>query len=162
MFSIRPATPEDAHHIHRFITELAIYEKEPDAVEVTPEELAQQLSSSPPPFECVLACIDGQPIGFALFFHSYSTWKGRRGLYLEDLYVQPSHRGQGYGLALLQHLAALAVQRGCARFEWAVLDWNTPAIQFYEALGARPKSEWIIYQLTGDALTALSRRSGRG
>jgi GNAT superfamily N-acetyltransferase len=160
MTAIRHATAADAHHIHRFIVELATYEREPDAVEATPETLAVQLAEAAPPFECLIAEADGAPVGFALFFHNYSTWKGRRGLYLEDLYVQPSHRGQGIGLALLRQLASLAVQRGCARFEWAVLDWNKPAIDLYESLGARPRHDWTIYQLTGEALASLAARSG--
>jgi GNAT superfamily N-acetyltransferase len=152
---LRAATPDDAPTIHRFICELAEYEKEPDAVEVTEDDLRRQLASAKPPFECVLAEVDGQAQGFALFFQSYSTWRGRPGIYLEDLYVTPAARGRGYGKALLQHLARLAVQRGCARVEWAVLDWNQPSIEFYESLGARPLSEWKTYRLTGDALETL-------
>lgn len=156
MLLIEPATPDDAPHIHRFITQLAIYEREPDAVKVSVQTLARQLSESPPPFESLVARVEGETVGFALFFHNYSTWRGRRGLYLEDLYVQPSHRGRGIGRALLAHLAKLAVDRDCARFEWSVLDWNAPAIALYEALGAVPRRGWTLYQLTDEALMALA------
>lgn len=168
MLTIRPATPADASTIHRFIVELAIYEKEPDAVEVTPAELADQLRQARPPFEALLAEAklsddgDAEPVGFALYFHNYSTWRGRHGLYLEDLYVTPAARGRGHGKALLAHLAAVAVKRGCARMEWSVLDWNTPAIDFYEALGASPMSEWTTFRLTDQALTALASQSAHG
>lgn len=157
---IRFATPEDAELLHRFIRELAEYEHEPDAVEVTVADLRAQLSQPRPPFECVLAERDGeggvQPLGFALFFASYSTWRGRPGLYLEDLYVPSEHRGEGVGRALLAALARLARDRGCARLEWSVLDWNSPAIVFYERLGARPRSEWTTYRLTDGALEQLA------
>ncbi len=155
--SIRPATSADAELILRFIRELATYEREPDAVEVTAATLAAQLEAPRPPFECVIAQDErGDPQGFALFFHNYSTWRGRAGLYLEDLYVTPAARGRGIGRALLQHLAQLAVARGCARFEWAVLDWNAPAIGFYESLGAVALREWTVYRLAGDALAGLA------
>lgn len=149
---LREATFEDAAVVHRFICELAAYEKEPDAVEVTPAQLAAQLGSERPPFECVLADLDRAPVGFALFFHNYSTWRGRPGLYLEDLFVTPSARGRGVGLALFRHLARVAVERGCARMEWAVLDWNEPAIAFYRHQGAVPLTDWTTFRLTGDAL----------
>jgi GNAT superfamily N-acetyltransferase len=157
---IRFATPEDAALLYRFIRELAEYEREPDAVKVTTDELRAQLSQPRPPFECLLAERDDeagpQPLGFALFFVSYSTWRGRPGLYLEDLYVPPVHRGAGVGRALLAALARLARERGCARLEWAVLDWNTPAIGFYERLGASAMSEWTVFRLTDDALERLA------
>lgn len=170
---IRFATPEDAPTLHRFIRELAEYEREPDAVRVTPEQLRAQLSQPRPPFECLLAedeghgegegpgegphgGVAGQARGFALFFTSYSTWRGRPGLYLEDLYVPLAHRGAGVGGALLAALARLARERGCARLEWSVLDWNTPAIGFYERLGAIAMSEWTTYRLTDDALERLA------
>jgi GNAT superfamily N-acetyltransferase len=157
---IRFATPEDAELLHRFVRELAEYEREPDAVEVTVGELRAQLSQPRPPFECFIAERDGeggvQPLGFALFFGSYSTWRGRPGLYLEDLYVPSEHRGAGIGRALLAALARLARDRGCARLEWSVLDWNAPAIGFYERLGATPRSEWTTYRLTGEALEQLA------
>ena len=153
--SIRFAGPTDAATIHRFIVGLAVYEKEPDAVEVTPRELAEQMDEERPPFECLLAEEDGEAVGFALFFHNYSTWRGRRGIYLEDLFVPPEHRGFGVGKTLLTALAQIAVERDCARMEWAVLDWNEPAIGFYEKLGATGMDEWTTFRLTGDALARL-------
>jgi len=160
--AIRAARPEDAAVVHAFIRGLAEYEREPDAVEVTVEELADQLAASPPPFECVLAERGGEPLGFALFFANYSTWRGRAGIYLEDLFVPPEHRGAGVGRALLEHVARVAVERGCARLEWSVLDWNEPAIRFYERIGAAPLSEWTTWRLDGDALTSLGHAaSGR-
>lgn len=163
---IRFAGPADAGQIHRFICELAAYEREPDAVEVDPPTLAAQLAEDPPPFECLIAedrAADGppRPLGFALFFHNYSTWRGRRGLYLEDLFVPPALRGRGVGKALLLRLGAIAVERGCGRMEWSVLDWNTPAHGFYRALGATPMDEWTTWRLTGPALDALGAASAR-
>ncbi len=153
---IREATPADATTIHRFICALAAYEREPDAVEVSPERLAAQLASPQPPFECLLAEDDqGRPLGFALYFHNYSTWRGRRGLYLEDLFVPPDLRGRGVGGALLRHLGAIAVDRGCARMEWSVLEWNATAHRFYASLGARPMLEWRTWRLDGEALERL-------
>ena len=153
---IAPARPEDVPQIHAFVTELAIYEREPDAVLATEEDFHRVLFCESPRAFAVM-CRDGQtPIGFALYFYNFSTWLGRHGLYLEDLYVTPEHRGKGAGKALLQHLARIAVAEGCGRFEWSVLDWNQPAIDFYESMGAKPQSEWIGYRLTGDALAALA------
>jgi len=154
---LRTAGPADAADIFRLIVDLATYEREPDAVVVTVDELRAQLAAERPPFECLLAeDDDGAVVGFALFFHNYSTWRGRPGLYLEDLFVEPSRRGRGLGKQLLVRLAQLAVERGCARMEWAVLDWNTPAIGFYERLGARAVSDWTIFRLTGQELLNLS------
>ncbi len=153
---IRPALPADAGLVLGFIRELAEYEREPLAVEATEQGLREQLQSPDPPFECLLAELDGRACGFALFFQSYSTWRGRPGLYLEDLFVSESQRGRGVGKALLSEVARTAVERGCARLEWAVLDWNQPAIDFYRALGAVPMSEWTVFRLTGDALTRLA------
>ena len=141
--------------IHRFIVELATYEREADAVEVTPAQLREQLSAERPPFEALIAETD-QPVGFALYLPSYSTWLGRPGLWLEDLYVTPEARGAGIGRALLTELARRAKARGCGRLEWAVLDWNTPAHAFYETLGARPVSDWTRWRLTGDGLIDLA------
>jgi len=160
---IRFAGPEDAGTIHRFICELADYEREPDAVEVDPPTLAAQLSEPRPPFECLIAeradgAGDAEAVGFALFFHNYSTWRGRRGLYLEDLFVPPSLRGHGIGKALLVRLGAIAVERGCGRMEWSVLDWNTPAHGFYRTIGAAPLDEWTTWRLTGEALATLGAK----
>ena len=150
---IRFATPADAKHIHRLIVELAVYEREPEAVKVSPETLAEQLSSPNPPFECLIAeTPEGQPLGIALFFHTYSTWTGRRGIHLEDLYVTPAARGLGLGRLLMDSLRALCRERDCARLEWAVLDWNTPAIDFYAHLGAEHLKTWEIWRLSGDDL----------
>ncbi len=156
---IRPASPDDAETIWKLIHDLAAYEKEPNAVKVTPDVLRTQLGQEPHPFECQIAEVDGLPVGFALFFHNYSTWRGKRGLYLEDLFVKPEHRGNGVGLALLARLAAIAIERDCARMEWSVLDWNRVAIDFYEALGARPMSEWTTWRLTDSELARLAARS---
>ncbi|WP_156254436.1 GNAT family N-acetyltransferase [Sandarakinorhabdus oryzae] len=153
---IRAATPADIPAIHRLIVELAIYEKEPDAVKATHDDLARALFGERPVAECVLAELDGEPVGLALFFTNFSTWTGKPGLYLEDLFVMPSARGAGLGKALLVHLAGIAVARGYGRFEWSVLDWNTPAIGFYKALGARPMDEWTVMRVDGAALQALA------
>ncbi len=156
---IRFAEPTDAGTIYRFICELALYEKEPGAVKVTPEILETQLASAHPPFECLVAETDEGPVGFALFFQTYSTWRGCPGIHLEDLYVPSAHRGQGYGAALLRRLAAITEARGFARLEWAVLDWNTPAIDFYRACGARALEQWVTYRLDGVALGELGASS---
>ncbi len=154
---LRIAGPDDAAIIRRLIVDLATYEREPDAVQVTVDELRAQLAAARPPFECLLAeHDDGVAIGFALYFHNYSTWRGRQGLYLEDLFVEPGHRGHGVGKQLLVRLAQIAIERGCARMEWSVLDWNTPAIEFYERLGARAMSEWTIFRLADAALRGLA------
>jgi GNAT superfamily N-acetyltransferase len=153
---IRAATPADIPAIHRLIVELAIYEKEPDAVKASHDDLARALFGDRPTAECALAEVDGQAVGMALFFTNFSTWTGKPGLYLEDLFVMPSARGSGLGKALLVHLAGLALARGYGRFEWSVLDWNTPAIGFYTALGAKPMSEWTMMRVEGDALAALA------
>lgn len=156
--SIAPATPEDVPQIWQFVFELAIYEREPEAVIATKEDFHRVLFCESPRAYAVM-CRDGDiPIGFALYFYNFSTWLGRHGLYLEDLYVTPEHRGKGAGKALLQHLAGIAVAEGCGRFEWSVLDWNQPAIDFYESMGAKPQSEWVGYRLTGEALQALASR----
>ena len=153
---IRPATPADAGLILGFIRELAVYEREPDAVLATEEDIAASLRDPATTTEAVICECAAKPVGFALFFLNFSTWLGRNGLYLEDLYVAPAHRGRGCGKALLVHLARLAVERGCGRFEWSVLDWNEPAIRFYESLGARPLGEWVGYRLEGQALHDLA------
>ncbi len=152
---IRPATPADVATILDLIRELAAYEREPDAVKATVESLYGTLFGPTPSAEAIVAEADGAVVGMALFFTNYSTWSGKNGIYLEDLYVRPEARGTGLGKALLQRLAAMAVARGCARVEWSVLDWNAPAIAFYRALGAVPKDEWTVYRLDGDALAAF-------
>lgn len=155
--TIRPATPADVPTILQFVRELAEYERAPDAVHATEAMLADALFGPRPAAEAVIAEVSGAAAGFALFFHNFSTWEGRRGLYLEDLYVTPDARGKGAGRALLTHLAALAIERNCARFEWAVLDWNTPAIDFYRAMGAEALDEWRLRRVSGDALIALAK-----
>ena len=155
---IRWARPDDAEVIHRFVCELARFEREPDAVEVTADTYRKQLLSERPPFECLIA-ETATPVGFALFFGTYSTWRGRPGIHLEDVYVPPEHRGRGVGSALLRRLARVAVERGCGRLEWAVLDWNQPAIDFYDALGATVMAEWLTYRLEGDALRAVAGKT---
>ncbi len=155
---VRRATPDDAELIHHFVCELARYEKEPDAVKATPDSLRAQLCASHPPFECLVAELGGVPVGFALFFANYSTWRGRPGVWLEDLFVPEQHRGKGAGRALLVEVARIAKERGCARMEWAVLDWNRPAIDFYRSLGALPLEEWTIFRLSDEALAELTRR----
>ncbi len=154
---IRAATPTDIPAIHRLIVELAIYEKEPDAVKASHADLHHALFGDRPTAECLLAEVEGQAVGLALFFTNFSTWTGKPGLYLEDLFVMPTARGAGLGKALLVHLAGLAVSRGYGRFEWSVLDWNTPAIGFYKALGAKPMNEWTVMRVDGDALAALAK-----
>jgi GNAT superfamily N-acetyltransferase len=156
MLKIRAAKPKDAELIHRFVSELALYEREPDSVTATPEDYRKQLASKNAPFECVIAEWDREPAGFALFFRNYSTWAGKPGLYLEDLYVTPIMRGKGIGEDLLRHLARLALERDCARFEWSVLDWNESAIGFYKKLGAQPMTEWTTFRISGDALQKLA------
>jgi GNAT superfamily N-acetyltransferase len=156
MVDIRFAEGRDARSILGFIRGLAEYEHELSAVKVDEPTLREQLSSERPPFECLLAEVDGDPVGFALFFHTYSTWTGKRGLWLEDLYVLPERRRLGVGRLLLQRVAAVAVERNCGRFEWSVLDWNEPAIAFYKSFGARLMVEWTICRVDGRALQALS------
>ena len=160
MIAVRRAEARDAARIHELIVALAIYEKEPDAVACTPDELRAQLDGSKPPFECLLAEEDGRTLGFALYFYNYSTWRGRPGLYLEDLFVVPEQRGRGIGKLLLGTLARTATSRGCARMEWSVLDWNQSAIDFYVSLGATAMSGWTTYRLSGPALDALAANGG--
>ncbi|MFN8177630.1 MAG: GNAT family N-acetyltransferase [bacterium] len=154
--ALRPAAPEDVPLVLRFIRALAEYERLANEVVATEDVLRESLFGARPAAEAILAELDGAPVGFAIFFHNFSTFVGRRGIYLEDLFVLPEHRGRGVGLALLRHLAKLCVERNCGRLEWAVLDWNESAIGFYDGLGARPMSDWIIYRLTGGALAKLA------
>ncbi len=153
--SIRFATPDDAPTVYSFICALALYEREPDAVRTEAATLRTQLASDRPPFECLLAESGGRAVGFALFFPNYSTWLGKPGIHLEDLFVLPEERGRGYGKALFRRVAELAVERGAGRLEWAVLDWNQPAIDFYRSLGSEPLSEWTTERLSGEALRRL-------
>ncbi|MGI9304827.1 MAG: GNAT family N-acetyltransferase [Gammaproteobacteria bacterium] len=154
--TIRPATPDDAALILRFITELAEYEKAAHEVKATVESIFESLFGEEPKAKAVICLCDGEPAGFALYFYNYSTWLGKHGLYLEDLYVTPAHRKSGAGAAMLKHLAKLAVDKDCGRFEWSVLDWNEPAINFYEKLGAVAQKQWTTYRLTGDSLQRLA------
>ena len=155
-FLIRPATSADVPVILGFIRALAEYERLLDEVTATEETLKATLFGLTPHAEIVLAELAGKPVGFALFFHNYSTFLAKPGLYLEDLFVLPAFRGRGFGKALLVHLGRLARNRGCGRFEWSVLDWNEPSIRFYQSLGATPMKEWRIMRVTGDALDRLS------
>jgi len=156
--AIRFATPADVSTILHFIHALARYEKLEHEVVADEAGLLATLFAPRPAAEVLLAELAGSAVGFALFFQSYSTWVARPGLYLEDLFVEPAARGQGVGLALMSALARITVERGYGRFEWAVLDWNTPSIEFYRALGAVPQSEWTVQRLTGAPLEGLAQR----
>lgn len=153
---IRAATAADAPVLLELIRALAEYEKLLDEVTATEEALRETLFGERRHAEALIAWEDGQALGFALYFHNYSTFLAKPGIYLEDLFVRPQCRGRGLGRRLLSAVAAIAVERGCGRFEWAVLDWNAPAIAFYERLGARPLKEWIIHRVSGEALRALA------
>jgi len=171
--NLRPATPADVPQILQFIRDLATYEREPDAVHATEADLLRDGFGPVKRFDCIIAdwsepSTNNQqpatnnppvPVGFALYFHNYSTWRGHAGIYLEDLYVNPEHRGKGIGKALLTRVAAIAVAEGCPRYEWSVLDWNQPSIDFYQSLGAVMKSEWKGMQVSGEALAALAAQS---
>jgi len=157
--SIRPATPSDAAQIRQFILDLAIYEKAEHEVEASEEDIANSLFGEGASAHCLICEHDQHAIGFAVYFYSYSTWLGKNGLYLEDLYVSPASRGLGAGKALLQYLAKTAVDNHCGRFEWSVLDWNQPAIDFYESLGAKPKSEWVGYRMDGLTLIDFAKQA---
>ena len=152
---IRRAEPDDSDVILGFIQALASYEKEPDAVHTTSAQLRSQLLSTNPPFRSIIAEWAGTPCGFALYFQNYSTWRGCAGIYLEDLYVEPEFRQRGIGRSLLEWLARETVQMGGERLEWSVLDWNTPALDFYRSLGAHPMSEWTTWRLADAALVRL-------
>lgn len=150
--TLRPAQPGDEVAIVGLIRELAVFEKLEHLMQATPQALAEHLFGAKPVAEARVAEADGEVVAFALFFTNYSTFLGKPGLWLEDLYVQPAHRGSGLGKALIKHIAALAVERGCGRFEWCVLDWNRNAIEFYEGLGATVMPDWRMCRLTGEAL----------
>ena len=153
---IRPATPADLATIAMLIRALADYERLAHAVELSERDLHDHLFGPRPFAEVLIAEDDGRSVGFALFFHNYSTFRTKPGIYLEDLFVLPEYRGRGHGKALFLAVAKLAVRRGCGRFEWAVLDWNEPAVGFYKALGAVSMGDWTVMRLTGDALTKLA------
>jgi len=155
-FQIRRACVKDVPIILELIRDLATYERAPDEVSATEEQLVDVLFGERPAAEVLLAFEGKSPVGFAVFFHNFSTWLGRPGLYLEDLFVKPEKRGKGYGRALLVALAKIARDRGCGRMEWAVLDWNEPAIKFYRTLGAKPMDEWTVFRLTRDGIERLA------
>ena len=159
-FTIRPARLEDVPIILQLIRDLATYERAPDEVTATEEQLVDVLFGERPAAEVLLAFEGQAPVGFAVYFYNFSTWLGRPGLYLEDLFVKPEKRGKGYGRALLVELAKIARERGCGRMEWAVLNWNEPAIEFYRALGAKPMDEWTVFRLRREGIAKLAE-SGR-
>lgn len=159
---IRPATPDDVPLIVTFIHELATYEKLAHEVVASEADMRAALFGERPVVETVMASLDGEPVGYALFFPTFSTFLGKPGLYLEDLYVRPAARGFGVGRKLLAHLARITVERGWGRFEWAVLDWNEPSIAFYKKMGATAMHDWTVFRLTGDSLHRLARSSRTG
>ena len=159
---VRPATAEDCRLILHFVRELAHYEKALHEVEAVEPDFQRALFGEDARCEALICEVDGEAAGFALYFFNFSTWLGRYGLFLEDLYVAPEQRGSGAGKALLRRLAQIAVERGCGRFEWNVLDWNQPAIDFYESFGAQPQSEWVGYRLGGDALARFAAGATEG
>jgi GNAT superfamily N-acetyltransferase len=156
MISIRPASAADAQLVFDFIVELAVYEKAKHEVKTSVAELADTLFGPAAKARALICSIDGQPVGYAVYFYTFSTWLGKNGIWLEDVYVSPPARGKGAGKALLKHMAQIAVKENCGRFEWSVLDWNTPSIEFYKSLGAKCMEEWNIYRVTGDALAKLA------
>ncbi len=153
---IREAVAEDSALILGFVKDLARFEKAEDEVIATISDIQASIFGLHATAKAIIGELDGKPIGFAVYFYNYSTWLGRKGLYLEDLYIAPEYRSLGAGKAMLKYLARNAIAENCGRFEWSVLDWNEPAIEFYESIGARPKSEWVGYQLVGAALTAFA------
>ena len=158
--TIRTATEADVPRILTFIRSLAVYEREPDAVTATEAGLLRDGFGPNPFYKCLIAEQDERAAGFALYFYNYSTWKGRPGIYLEDIFVEPEFRGLGIGKALLKEVAANAVEQGCQRLQWEVLDWNTPAIDFYKAMGAEFLDEWRNVRLSGEALERLAGKAG--
>lgn len=154
--TVRPATPDDCSLIAEMVRELAEYERLADQAKATAEDFHCHLFGDRPSAEAAIVEVGAQPVGFALWFTTFSTFLGRPGMYLEDIYVRPTYRGRGIGKAILGRLAQLAMDRGCGRLEWSVLNWNTPAIGFYEAMGARPVGEWTVYRLTGEPLRLLA------
>ncbi|WP_422925220.1 GNAT family N-acetyltransferase [Singulisphaera sp. PoT] len=154
--TIRPCRAEDAETLVRMVFELAEYEKLEEYAQATPESFRTHLFGPRPSAEAILAEVDGESVGFALYFSTFSTFRGQAGLYLEDVYVRETHRGRGIGKALLASVARVAVDRGCGRLEWSVLDWNAPSIGFYRSLGARPMDEWTVYRIDDEALANLA------
>ena len=154
---IRKASVEDSALILRFITELAVYEKAEHEVVATVSDIQDSLFDVNSTTTALICYVDNEPVGFAVYFFNYSTWLGKHGLYLEDLYVSPEYRSYGVGKALLKYLAKIAVSKNCSRFEWGVLDWNQPAMDFYDAMGAKPQKEWINYRLSDAALKKFAR-----
>jgi GNAT superfamily N-acetyltransferase len=161
-FSIRPARPDDCATIASLIRELAAYERLEDQAKATPEDLRKNLFGPRPYAEALIAEVAGEAAGFALFFHNFSTFRGQPGIYLEDVFVRPEARGRGIGRALLAQIAKVAVDRGCGRLEWSVLDWNAPAIRFYRSLDALPMDDWTVFRLADGALAKLAERAGEG
>ncbi len=155
--TVRNAGPEDAELILSFITELARYEKAEHHVVATHQSILESLFSKDASAKALICSLDDKPIGYAVYFYNYSTWLGKNGLYLEDLYISQDQRNRGAGKFLLKYLAKLAVKSGCGRFEWSVLDWNKPAIHFYENIGAKAQKEWVIYRLAGDDLSSFAK-----
>lgn len=156
LIEIRPAMEDDAGLILKMIIELAVYEKLEDQVVASVTDIKESIFAEGSSTSALICSIDQVPVGFAVYFFNYSTWLGKNGLFLEDLYVSPTYRRSGAGRALLKHLAEIAVAKNCGRFEWSVLDWNEPAIKFYESLGAEAQSEWVGYRITGQALKDLA------
>ena len=157
--TIRPARPDDVPTIANLIRELAVYEKLEGQAKATADELARHLFGGRPAAEVLIAEVEGAPVGFALFFPTFSTFRGQPGLYLEDLFVRPEHRGRGIGKKLMASVAKVAVDRGCGRLEWSVLDWNTPSIEFYRSQGAVPMDEWTVFRLADQALENLAEKN---
>ncbi len=156
VFTIRQATVADAQLVHEFVCELAEYERLSHIVVSSPESLAEALFGEHPGAEVLLAFADAEPVGFAVYFHNFSTFLGVKGLWLEDIYVKPAQRRNGYGEKILRHVARIACERGCGRFEWSALDWNTPAWDFYRSLGAVPMDDWTTFRVTGESLRRLA------
>ncbi len=157
---IRPAQPDDAQQILDFIVELAVYERAGHEVIASVEDIRRTLFVDNAPSRALMCLKDGQPVGYAVYFYSYSTWLGRNGIYLEDLYITPDQRGIGAGRRLLREIAREARANDCGRLEWSVLDWNEPAIDFYRSIGALPQDEWVRYRLDGDALREFAESNG--
>ncbi len=162
MFALRPTTPTDSPTLHRLMRDFAAYEKLEHRFRITEAGLHDVLFGPRPALDSILAEVDAAPVGFALWYFTFGTFSGRRGLFVEDIYIEPAHRSRGIGLALFRHMARVALARDCLDMQWSVLDWNAPAIAFYRRLGAKPVEGWIPQQLSGDALSALAQGAGNG